>query len=330
MNTKPFLLLLLLPFWVACNNRPLSPAYHIAGTLANGKAEQVYLQLFNTGNKQFDNVDTAVVTQGQFAFTGVLSAPELYRIAVPGGSSVELFLENSHITVLVDMEKRSQSTVTGSVADSVYKAALKGYSDIAEEIQRNPGSFSLPYVLWRFETYSKSADELSALAEMFHLEVLEKSPYIELLYNLIETYRRVAAGQPSIEIALPDPDGKERKLSECLGNYVLLDFWASWCGPCRAENPNLVKLYKKYHPKGFEIFGVSLDMTKEAWVKGIEEDQLPWVHVSDIKFWACEPSIAYGARAIPTNFLIDPQGVIVARNVMGENLAKMLESIYTK
>lgn len=330
MKTNPLFLLLLLPFFLSCNNQPESPAYHIAGTVLNGEAQEVYLQHFNTDNKQFYTVETAAVVQGAFAFTGALDVPELYRIAVASGPSVEVFLENSSIAVNIDMENRANTQVSGSVADSVYKASQRSRLDIAEQIRQNPASFSLPYRLWRNYSYNVSPDELSATAQLFDSEVIEKSPYIKLLYGLIDTYRRVAVGQPYIEISLPDPNGKVRNLSECLGNYILLDFWASWCGPCRAENPNLVKLYQKYHPKGLEIFGVSLDMTKEAWIQGIAEDQLPWIHVSDIKYWACEPSIAYGARAIPTNFLIDPQGTIIARNVMGADLAQLLEGIYGK
>ena len=328
MKNKHFFLLMLAPLLFACQSQP-TPSYLISGTVTGGEVEYAYLRLFKIEDKTFYPVDTAVVSQGAFQFSGSLMVPELYQILLSSGHNVEIFLENSNITVNIDMEKRSNTSVKGSLSDSVYKVASRS-NDIAGEIQRNPTSYALPYCLYRLNTYNKTPEELEALATLFDPEVIENSPYMKLLFKLIDTYRKVAIGQPSLEIILPDPNGKERRLSECLGNYVVLDFWASWCGPCRMENPNLVKLYKKYHPKGFEIFGVSLDKTKEDWLKGIEEDQLPWIHVSDIKYWACEPAKMYGAGAIPINFLIDPQGIIVARNVMGTALEKKLEEIYGK
>jgi peroxiredoxin len=132
------------------------------------------------------------------------------------------------------------------------------------------------------------------------------------------------------EIALPDPEGDTIKLSSTRGNIVLLDFWASWCNPCRKENPNLVKTYEIYHRRGFQIYQVSLDKTKEAWVKGIEQDHLEkWIHVSDIKYWQSVVVQQYGLDQIPTNFLLDRDGRIIATNLRGEMLQRKLAELFT-
>ena len=119
-------------------------------------------------------------------------------------------------------------------------------------------------------------------------------------------------------------------LSDFQGKYVLLDFWASWCGPCRQENPNLVKAYAAYNDKGFEILGVSLDNKdgKEAWVNAIEKDGLTWTQVSDLNSWNNEVARMYGVRAVPQSYLIDPEGVIVAQNLRGEALEEKLAEIF--
>jgi peroxiredoxin len=138
-----------------------------------------------------------------------------------------------------------------------------------------------------------------------------------------------AIGNTAPEIALPDTKGDTLRLSSTRGSYVLLDFWASWCSPCRNENPNLVKAYDLYHRKGFQIYQVSLDKTKEAWVKGIEEDQLGrWIHVSDIKFWNSEAAKLYKIESIPANFLLDRQGRIIAVNLRGEALQSKLAALF--
>jgi thiol-disulfide isomerase/thioredoxin len=135
-------------------------------------------------------------------------------------------------------------------------------------------------------------------------------------------------GKEAPEIALPSPSGDTILLSSLRGKIVLLDFWASWCAPCRSENPNLVANYKKYRDKGFEIYQVSLDRTKAAWIKGIEDDKLDWIHVSDLQYWNSVVVPVYNIQGIPMNFLLDRDGKILAQNLRGEELGKKLEEIF--
>jgi len=138
-------------------------------------------------------------------------------------------------------------------------------------------------------------------------------------------------GDKAPALAYKSPNGKTLKLSSLKGKLVLIDFWASWCGPCRKENPNLVSAYQKYtkknfkHGKGFEIYSLSLDKTNEAWVKAINQDELFWeYHVSDLGGWQSAGSQKYGIRSIPSNVLIDGKGIIVAKNLKGQALHKFL------
>lgn len=136
----------------------------------------------------------------------------------------------------------------------------------------------------------------------------------------------VQVGKEAPNFTLNDIDGKAISLTDLRGNYVLIDFWASWCRPCRMENPNVVRVYNKYHEKGFEILGVSLDRTKDAWVQAVEKDGLEWLHVSDLKFWNSAAAQLYGVRGIPYTVLVDPDGNVVAQNLRGASLeAKLAE-----
>ncbi len=124
-----------------------------------------------------------------------------------------------------------------------------------------------------------------------------------------------------------DVNEKPVSLSSLRGKYVLVDFWASWCGPCRQENPNVVKAFNQYKDKGFTVLGVSLDQKKEPWLKAIEKDQLTWTHVSDLKYWQNEVAVQYGINAIPASFLLDPNGRIIGKNLRGEALTKKLAEL---
>ncbi|MDD3780935.1 MAG: TlpA disulfide reductase family protein [Proteiniphilum sp.] len=146
----------------------------------------------------------------------------------------------------------------------------------------------------------------------------------------IEAAKTIGIGKKAPDFTQNDPKGNPVSLSDFQGKYVLLDFWASWCGPCRQENPNLVKAYAAYNDKGFEILGVSLDNKdgKEAWVNAIEKDGLTWTQVSDLNSWNNEVARMYGVRAVPQSYLIDPEGVIVAQNLRGEALEEKLAEIF--
>jgi thiol-disulfide isomerase/thioredoxin len=131
------------------------------------------------------------------------------------------------------------------------------------------------------------------------------------------------------EISLPSPEGDTIKLFSTRGSIVLLDFWASWCSPCRTENPNLVKAYNQYHSKGFQIYQVSLDKTRDAWLKGIQDDRLEkWIHVSDVQYWNSVVVPLYKIESIPFNYLLDKEGRIIASNLRGEALQRKLAELF--
>ena len=169
-------------------------------------------------------------------------------------------------------------------------------------------------------------DELKATRAKISSE-LAGCPYVKDLDGIIKQLENVQIGKVTPEFSLPDTAGVSVSLSDFRGKYVLLDFWASWCPPCRRENPNVVKAFNEYKDKNFTIVGISLDKDKSKWMKAIADDNLAWTHLSDLKYWDSEIPALYGVRGIPANVLLDPDGVIVAKNITGEDLHKKLKEV---
>jgi peroxiredoxin len=217
-----------------------------------------------------------------------------------------------------------------AVADSTFRLYARNFADTAT----NPivaifAVSNLDYERDR-ETYDKLVERVKP-----HTTLPFVQTYVQMVnaqqsrsqQNDMGTKFQTGAAVPDIE--LQDVNGNMRKLSSLHGSVVLLDFWASWCGPCRRENPTVVRAYETFKDKGFTVFSVSLDNNKEKWLQGIKKDQLMWPdHVSDLKGWKSSVCETYGVSSIPQNYLLDKEGKIIAANLRGEALIKALENIF--
>jgi thiol-disulfide isomerase/thioredoxin len=349
----------------ACSN---DPAYKISGTIEN-VADGEYVYLSEAKGRELVKLDSAVVTAGAFTFEGrqdaAVSRIITYTPAEGRAPRYDFFLENGNIAMTLGKENTS---VTGTPNNDIYQAYKneiqplnKQYGDLykqyraegtteeqkaelekqMEEIDNKMNALTYSTIennitnpvgiqLWPGNSYGMELEQLQALAAKVPAE-FKTVPSIEKLLNRIEVLAKTAVGQKFTDFTMNDPEGNPVKLSDIIAKnkYTLIDFWASWCGPCRMEMPNVVAAYKEYNKKGFGIVGVSLDRDAEAWKKGIKDLGMTWDHMSDVKYWDCEGAKLYGVNSIPATVLVAQDGTIVARNVRGaaikEKLAELLK-----
>ena len=179
-------------------------------------------------------------------------------------------------------------------------------------------------------TYSMEAEEIESYLSAMDTNVI-KTQVAKTLLERVNSMKAVSIGKTAPDFTLNDVNDQPLALSSRIGKskVLLIDFWASWCGPCRQENPNVVKVWKEFNKKGFDVFGVSLDQpgAKDKWLQAIKDDNLTWTHVSDLKFWNCEAAKLYAVNAIPASFLLDEKGTIIARNLRGDDLYNKVKEL---
>jgi peroxiredoxin len=281
--------------------------------------------------------------------------------------SISFYLENTDITISGNLESLSSSKITGSktqdellpltefikplgekynAKNAELQAATKaGNSEKVNEIRKemdrmmkdvlafeldfiknNPGSFAVPPIL-RSLAPNMQTSELESIINAMDPAVAKTAVITELKAR-IGLLKNVDIGKKAPDFTMNNPQGIPVSLSSKIGAKVLLiDFWAAWCSPCRAENPNVVKVYKEFNSKGFDIFGVSLDRSGTDWNKAIGDDNLTWTHVSDLQYWNNAAARLYGVNSIPANFLLDVNGIIIAKNLRGEALYNKVKEL---
>jgi len=250
---------------------------------------------------------------------------EIHRMNLgrPDFDKVVDSLDNLGQIYLNEINTYSKKFIDNNITSLASLIAL--YSQLAPGVYVLNPENDISYYLKVDSSLSKNYPEYEPVVTL-HEQVREMTAYLER-----NKPSAAASDEKAVaaEIELPSPEGNTIKLSSTRGSIVLLDFWAAWCGPCRMENPNLVKAYNKYHSKGFQIYQVSLDKTKEAWIKGIQDDKLErWIHVSDLKYWNSSVVPLYKIESIPANYLLDKDGRIIASNLRGDALQRKLDELF--
>lgn len=272
------------------------------------------------------------------------SAKDSIKHAVITGSPLNE--ENERITKMLKpiydkYEKLNEEYNSKSAADQKDRKYIQSLEERAAAIDKEVFVAKMDYIKKNPDTYMSLMALNSLLKPGFDAVEMEKvfnslsepvrhALLAEDVKERIQTTKKTQEGVEAPDFTQKDVDGNAVKLSDYRGKYVLIDFWASWCAPCRRENPNLVKAYERFKNKGFEILGVSLDeaKNKDKWLKAIETDKLTWKQVSDLKGWSNEAATLYNVKAIPMNFLVDPQGKIVAKELRGDKLEEKLVAIF--
>ena len=303
--------------------------YVVEGQVSDVKEGMMYLK--KAVGKEFVDVDSALITDGKFKFEGVVEEALAHGLTTRKDSRrpMVFFLDNDHMKVEMN-ESDKFFKVTNSAANDIFfqnvgLVRTKGYS-LDSLLTAHPASPVSAYFLVTNFAYKYDYEGMKAVRAKFDAS-LDGTSYIRQIEDMIARMEKVQVGSVAPDFTLPDAEGNLVSLSSFRGKYVLIDFWASWCPDCRKENPNIVAAWEKYKNKNFAILGVSLDRNKDQWLAAIEKDKLTWTHVSDLKYWNSDAAVLYCVRWIPTCFLLDPEGKILAIGLEGEALHNKLEEL---
>ena len=341
----------------ACNAQS---GYKVTGTVEGMPDGKAIIATVN--GSTLDTLAKADVKNGSFEFTGNVSEPTgAYIMVIGQRGAIPFMLENANITISAG---QAGLTVTGSEGQKIYdqfmainataqqeamklqqeyqaangdqakiQAIQEAYAKLmtmfqakeTELIKANPDSYVSAFVI----ASGMGQMEYEQLKERYNLlgEKAKAGAQGKAIAAQIAKLESTAIGQIAPNFTITTPEGESISLYDIKGKVKLIDFWASWCGPCRGENPHVVEIYKEYHPKGLEIFGVSLDNNKEAWVKAIADDGLVWKHGSDLKGWQSAPAQLYSVTGIPHTVLLDENNKIIAKNLRGDELKQKIAEL---
>ncbi len=319
-------------FIISCNEKP-KEEFSLIGT-TGGIENGTMLYLDRLSDEKI--IDSVKVENSSFSFqTKLTKTPMQVVLRTKDFSNYRfLWLENNPMEFDGTGTDFRNANVTGSISENLSQTLSREIDTLSrnkrlkkemEFVQNNPKSIVSANILSIYST-TWGKEKTKELFDQFSREN-KNSEYGESIAKYIKLNKNPKIGEKYVDFEMKNTNGELKKLSDYNDKIVLLEFWASNCGPCRKENPNLVKTFEKYNPKGFEIFAVSQDTKKSSWLKAIEKDKLSWNQVSDLKGRDNSASLIYGINAIPDNFLIDRNGIIIGRNLRGEELNKKLAEI---